>query len=156
MLNKCLFIGHVGADPEIRSTQSGKRIANLRLAVSEKWRDKDGNRQEKTEWVSVVCFAEGLVKVVEQYVKKGSKVYIEGSMATRKWQDQSGQDRYSTEIVMQAFNSTLVLLDSASGDKPADRSAGDYGSASGGSSRPREPERDSYGNRDMDDSDIPF
>jgi single-strand DNA-binding protein len=162
MLNKCLFIGHVGADPELRSTQAGKRIANLRLAVSEKWRDKDGNRQEKTEWVSVVCFAEGLVKVIEQYVKKGSKIYIEGSLATRKWQDQSGQDRYSTEVILQGFNATLVLLDSAGADKPDDRSGGDYGKASGREQpRQKEQEYDSYGNkqpafsRDMDD-DIPF
>lgn len=164
MLNKCTFIGHVGADPELRSTQSGKRIANLRLAVTEKWRDKDGNRQEKTEWVSVVCFAEGLVKVVENYVKKGSKLYVEGSMATRKWADKDGNDRYSTEIVMQGFNSTLVLLDGPGekSDKP-DRSGGDYGARSGGSSRQPETERaNSYGgapaggfSRDMDD-DIPF
>lgn len=114
MLNKCLFIGHVGADPEIRATQAGKKIANFRLAVSEKWRDKDGNRQEKTEWVSIVVFTEGLVKVVEQYVKKGSKLYIEGQLQTRKWQDQSGNDRYSTEVVLQGFNAVLTMLDAPS------------------------------------------
>lgn len=114
MLNKCLFIGNVGADPEIRTTQGGKRIANLRLAVTEKWKDRDGNRQEKTEWVSVVCFNEGISKVIEQYVKKGSKLYVEGSLQTRKWSDQAGNDRYSTEVVIQAFGGALTLLDAPS------------------------------------------
>lgn len=117
MLNKCLFIGNVGADPEIRTTQAGKRIANLRLAVTEKWRDSNGERKERTEWVSVVCFNEGLCNVVEQYVKKGSKIYVEGQLQTRKWQDQSGNDRYSTEVVLQGFGGTLTLLDSPSSDR---------------------------------------
>lgn len=115
MLNKCLFIGNVGADPELKTTQSGKRITNLRLAVTEKWRDSSGERKERTEWVSVVCFNEGLCKVIENYVKKGSKLYIEGSLQTRKWSDAHGNDRYSTEVVLQAFNGALTLLDSPSG-----------------------------------------
>ena len=100
-----------GADPEIRRTQDGRPIANLRIATSESWRDRStGERKEKTEWHRVVIFNEGLCKVAEQYLKKGSKVYIEGQLQTRKWQDQSGQDRYSTEVVLQGFNSTLTML----------------------------------------------
>ncbi|MDC7784825.1 single-stranded DNA-binding protein [Rhodoplanes sp. TEM] len=110
-INRATLLGNVGADPEIRRTQDGRPIANLRLATSETWRDRStGERQERTQWHRVVCFNEGLCKVIEQYVKKGDKVYIEGAIETRKWQDQSGQDRYSTEIVMRPFNSTLVLL----------------------------------------------
>lgn len=151
-VNKVILVGNVGADPEIRRTQSGSPIANLRIATSESWRDKNnGERKEKTEWHTVVVFNEGLCKVVEQYVKKGSKVYVEGSLQTRKWQDQSGNDRYSTEVVLQAFNGTLTLLDS----KPAeDRSGGDY-SAHSGRER-REPDRDSYGNKQDEQEDIPF
>lgn len=152
MLNKCMFIGHVGADPEIRSTQSGSRIANLRLGVSERWRDRDGNRKEKTEWVSVVVFNEGLVKVVENYVKKGSKLFVEGGMATRKWQDAQGADRYSTEIVIQSFGGQIIMLDGPSddrGEKP-DRSGGDYGTASGGSASRQAAQSPEY------DDDIPF
>ncbi|RVG88712.1 single-stranded DNA-binding protein [Sinorhizobium meliloti] len=124
-VNKVILIGNVGADPEIRRTQSGTPIANLRIATSETWRDKNsGERKEKTEWHTVVCFNEGLCKVVEQYVKKGSKVYIEGSLQTRKWQDQSGNDRYSTEVVLQGFGATLTMLDAPSGEgKPQRREA---------------------------------
>lgn len=111
-VNKVILIGNVGADPEIRRTQSGASIANLRIATSEQWRDKQsGEKREKTEWHTVVVFSEGLCKVVEQYVKKGSKLYIEGTLQTRKWQDQSGNDRYSTEVVLQGFNAILTLLD---------------------------------------------
>lgn len=110
-VNKVILVGSLGADPEIRRTQAGKPIANLRVATSESWRDANGDRKEKTEWSTVVIFNEGLCKVAEQYLKKGSKVYLEGSLATRKWQDQSGNDRYSTEVVLQGFNSTLVMLD---------------------------------------------
>ncbi|MDX3926782.1 MAG: single-stranded DNA-binding protein [Shinella sp.] len=114
-VNKVILIGNVGADPEIRRTASGTAIANLRLATSETWRDRNtGERKEKTEWHSVVVFTEGLVKVVEQYVKKGAKLYVEGQLQTRKWQDQSGNDRYSTEIVVQGFNAVLTMLDGAS------------------------------------------
>lgn len=126
-VNKVILVGNVGADPEIRRTQSGSPIANLRIATSETWRDRNsGERKEKTEWHTVVVFSEGLCKVIEQYVKKGSKVYVEGSLQTRKWQDQSGNDRYSTEIVLQAFGGTLTLLDSPTGgnSRPAQQGGG--------------------------------
>ncbi len=111
-VNKVILIGNLGADPEIRRTQDGRPIANLNIATSETWRDRNsGERKEKTEWHRVVIFNEGLCKVVEQYLKKGAKVYIEGQLQTRKWQDQNGQDRYSTEVVLQGFNSTLTMLD---------------------------------------------
>ncbi len=112
-VNKVILVGNLGADPEVRHTQDGRPIVNLRLATSESWRDRNtGERREKTEWHRVVIFSEGLAKVAEQYLRKGSKVYIEGQLQTRKWQDQSGQDRYSTEVVLQGFNSTLTMLDS--------------------------------------------
>jgi len=116
-VNKVILLGNVGADPEIRRTQAGKPIANIRLATSESWRDANGERKEKTEWHTVVCFNEGLCKVIENYVKKGSKIYIEGALQTRKWQDQSGNDRYSTEVVLQGFNCTLTLLDGPKGER---------------------------------------
>ena len=112
-LNKVQLIGNLGADPEIRSTQDGRKIANLRIATSEHWKDKTtGERKENTQWHTVVIFSEGLCKVVEQYLKKGSKVYIEGQLQTRKWTDKDGIDRYSTEVVLQSFGGTLVMLDS--------------------------------------------
>jgi single-strand DNA-binding protein len=114
-LNKVMLIGNLGADPEIRSFQNGGKVANLRIATSERYKDRDGNQQEKTEWHSVAVFSEGLVNVIERYVKKGSKLYIEGQLQTRKWQDQSGNDRYSTEVVLRGFNGTLTMLDGASG-----------------------------------------
>ncbi len=166
-VNKVILIGNVGADPEIRRTQDGKPIANLRIATSETWRDRNsGERREKTEWHSVVVFNEGLCKVVEQYVKKGAKLYIEGALQTRKWQDRDGQDRYSTEVVLQGFNSTLTMLDGRG--EGGGRSVGsDYGSGGGydndfgQSSAPRGggQSRGSSGggnfSRDLDD-DIPF
>ncbi|WP_414634535.1 single-stranded DNA-binding protein [Sinorhizobium meliloti] len=119
-VNKVILIGNVGADPEIRRTQDGRPIANLRIATSETWRDRNsGERREKTEWHTVVVFNEGLCKVVEQYVKKGAKLYIEGQLQTRKWQDQTGNDRYSTEVVLQGFNSTLTMLDGRGGEGAA-------------------------------------
>jgi single-strand DNA-binding protein len=114
-VNKVILIGNLGADPEIKRTQDGRPIANLRIATSESWRDKNtGERRERTEWHRVVVFSEGLCKIIEQYVKKGSKVYIEGALQTRKWQDQSGADRYSTEVVIQGFNGSLTMLDGRS------------------------------------------
>lgn len=111
-INKVILIGNLGADPEIRRTQDGRPIANLTVATSESWRDKtSGERKEKTEWHRVVIFNEGLCKVAESYLKKGSKVYLEGSLATRRWQDQSGADKYSTEVVLQGFGGTLQMLD---------------------------------------------
>ena len=111
-VNKVILIGNLGADPEVRHTQDGRPIVNLRLATTESWRDKNsGERREKTEWHRVVIFSEGLARVAEQYLRKGSKVYVEGSLQTRKWEDQSGQERYTTEVVLQGFNSTLTMLD---------------------------------------------
>ena len=112
-VNKVILVGNLGKDPEIRRTQDGRPIANLRIATSDSWRDKaTGERREKTEWHSVVIFNEGLCRVAEQFLKKGAKVYLEGQLQTRKWQGQDGQDRYSTEVVLQGFNSTLTMLDS--------------------------------------------
>lgn len=156
-VNKVILVGNLGADPEIRRTQDGRPIANLRIATSETWRDRNsGERRERTEWHRVVIFNEGLCKVAENYLKKGSKVYIEGQLQTRKWQDQSGQDRYSTEVVLQGFNSTLTMLDGrgegGGNDRVPDYS-GDYDRPSGGS------QSSSGGgggfSRELDD-DIPF
>lgn len=133
-VNKVILVGNLGADPEIRRTQDGRPIANLRVATSETWRDKgSGERRERTEWHRVVIFNEGLCKVAEQYLRKGAKVYIEGQLQTRKWQDQSGQDKYSTEVVLQGFNSTLTMLDGRSGG-PGMQEGGQagYGGDSGG------------------------
>ena len=113
MLNRCAFIGNLGADPEVRSLSNGGKVANLRLAVTEKWKNKDGERQERTEWVSIVVFGDGLAGVAERYLRKGSKIYVEGKLATRKWQDQSGADRYSTEVVLQGPGAVLTMLDAA-------------------------------------------
>jgi single-strand DNA-binding protein len=149
-VNKVILIGNLGADPEIRRTQDGRPIANLRLATTESWRDKaSGEKREKTEWHRVVIFSEPLCKVVEQYVKKGAKLYIEGQLQTRKWQDQQGQDRYSTEVVLQGFNGVLTMLDTRAGgmgagmqesgpsdygapDDMGGSSGGGYGGGSGG------------------------
>ncbi len=134
-VNKVILIGNLGADPEIRRTQDGRPVANLRIATSESWRDKaTGERREKTEWHRVVIFNENLCRIAEQYLKKGAKVYLEGALQTRKWQDQSGQDRYSTEVVLQGFRGELTLLDRAggagagSGGGEMDDAAGDFGS----------------------------
>ncbi len=115
-LNKVMLIGNLGADPEIRTFNNGGKVANLRIATSETWKDRQtGERKEKTEWHTVAIFTEGLVGVVERYLKKGSKVFVEGKLQTRKWQDQNGQDRYSTEIVIQGLGGTLTMLDGAGG-----------------------------------------
>ena len=174
-VNKVILVGNLGADPEIRRTQDGRPIANLRVATSESWRDRNsGERREKTEWHRVVIFNEGLCKVAEQYLRKGSKVYIEGQLQTRKWQDQSGQERFSTEVVLQGFNSTLTMLDGrgeggsggdydrdpgsdygqsgaygGSGSRGAERGAAERGGRGGSS-----PSQGGYGN-DLDDE-IPF
>lgn len=115
-VNKVIIVGNLGADPESRSFSNGGKVVNLRIATSESWKDKNsGERKEKTEWHSVAIFNEGLAGVAERYLKKGSKVYLEGQLQTRKWQDQQGNDRYSTEVVLQGFNSVLVMLDGANG-----------------------------------------
>ena len=128
-VNKVILVGNLGADPEVRQTQDGRPIVNLRVATSDSWRDKGtGERREKTEWHRVVIFNEGLCRIAEQYLKKGSKVYLEGSLQTRKWQDQSGQDRYSTEVVLQGFNSALTMLDArGGGGEERQSSGGDFG-----------------------------
>lgn len=135
-LNKVMLIGNLGADPEIRSFQNGGKVANLRTATSEQWKDRNtGERQERTEWHSVAIFSEGLVNVVERFLKKGSKVYIEGKLQTRKWQDQNGQDRYSTEVVLRGFDGTLTMLDGAQGGGGGGgQRGGGYGGGSGGGS----------------------
>ncbi|SHM70739.1 single-stranded DNA-binding protein [Roseibium suaedae] len=131
-VNKVILVGNLGADPEIRRTQDGRPIANLRIATSETWRDRgSGERKERTEWHRVVIFNEGLCKVAEQFLRKGAKVYIEGQLQTRKWQNQQGQDQYSTEIVLQGFNSTLTMLD---GRGEGGGGAGGGGGFGGGSS----------------------
>ena len=132
-LNKVMLIGNLGRDPEVRSFQNGGKVCNLRIATSETWKDRNtGERREKTEWQSVAVFSEGLVRVCEQYLRKGSKVYVEGQLQTRKWQDQSGQDRYSTEVVLQGFGSTLTMLDGRGEGGGGGQSGGGYGGGSQG------------------------
>jgi single-strand DNA-binding protein len=162
-VNKVILIGNLGADPEIRRTQDGRPIANLRIATSETWRDKaTGERKEKTEWHRVVIFNEGLCKIAEQYLRKGAKVYLEGQLQTRKWQDQQGQDRYSTEVVLQGFNAQLTMLDSRGGGGDTADNGGDFGggsfgggSSSGGGSRRAPAPAGAGRSNDMDDE-IPF
>jgi len=155
-VNKVILIGNLGADPEVRSFQNGGKVCNLRIATSENWKDRStGERREKTEWHSVAIFSEGLVRVAEQYLRKGSKVYIEGALQTRKWQDQSGNDRYSTEVVLQGFGSTLTMLDGPSGNGGGQSNQGgnqdgqSYGGGGG-----------SYGgggaSQNIDDDEVPF
>jgi single-strand DNA-binding protein len=165
-VNKVILVGNLGADPEIRRTQDGRPIVNLRVATTDTWRDKgSGERKERTEWHRVVIFSEGLAKVAEQYLKKGSRVYLEGQLQTRKWQDQGGQDRYSTEVVLQNFSSQMVLLDGrpgagGGGGGYPDDNGSDFGSSSGssgGRSAPaRQPAMAGAGRRDDMDDEIPF
>ena len=132
-VNKVILIGNLGRDPEVRSFQNGGKVCNLRIATSETWKDRNtGERKEKTEWHSVAIFQEGLVRIAEQYLKKGSKVYIEGQLQTRKWQDQSGADRYSTEVVLQGFGGTLTMLDGPGGGSGGGGGGGGYGGGGGG------------------------
>jgi single-strand DNA-binding protein len=161
-VNKVILVGNLGKDPEIRRTQDGRPIANLSIATSETWRDKaTGERKEKTEWHRVVIFSEPLCKIVEQYLKKGAKVYIEGALQTRKWTDQSGVEKYSTEVVLQGFNSTLTMLDGrgggGGGSFAEDNGGGDFGVSSPSSAPQRRMAPAGGGGRgnDMDD-DIPF
>lgn len=135
-VNKVILVGNLGRDPESRSFQNGGKVVNLRIATSDTWKDKNtGERKEKTEWHSVAIFNEGLANVAERYLRKGSKVYIEGALQTRKWQDAQGQDKYSTEIVLQGFNSVLTMLDG-----PGGGAGGGAGSGAG--------QRDDFGGRD--------
>ncbi|MDZ7601782.1 MAG: single-stranded DNA-binding protein [Hoeflea sp.] len=169
-VNKVILIGNLGADPDIKRTQDGRPIANLSVATSESWRDKNsGERREKTEWHRVVIFNEGLCKIAENYLKKGSKVYIEGQLQTRKWTDQSGQDKYSTEVVLQGFNGNLTMLDgrsegggggdygggSSGGGRGGDFGGGSSGGGRGGSSDQAGGFSGGGSSRDLDD-DIPF
>ena len=170
-LNKVMLIGNLGADPEIRSFQNGGKVANLRIATSETWKDRNtGERQERTEWHTVAIFSEGLVGVVERFLRKGSKVYIEGQLQTRKWQDQSGNDRYSTEVVIRGMNGSLTMLDGAQGGsgggggQRGDGSSWDQGGGGSSGSWNQGGESSSGGARssgggsnydDLDD-DIPF
>jgi single-strand DNA-binding protein len=156
-VNKVILVGNLGDDPEVRSLNNGGEVVNMRVATSESWKDRDGNRQERTEWHRVVIFNENLGRVAKSYLKKGSKVYLEGQIQTRKWQDQSGQDRYSTEVVLQRFRGELVLLDSRGGgagagfgDDDREGAGGDFGGGQRTHTRPQ-PAFDS----DLDD-DVPF
>ena len=162
-VNKVIIVGNLGKDPEIRTLNSGDRVANLRIATSETWRDKaSGERKEKTEWHQVVIFNENLVKVAESYLKKGSTVYIEGSLQTRKYTDQQGNERYSTEIVLQKFRGELTMLGGRSAGADSDdggyrSGGGDYGSGGGGGGRSQPASsgpRESFP-ADLDDE-IPF
>ena len=164
-VNKVILVGNLGADPEARSLNNGGEVVNMRVATSEQWKDRDGNRQERTEWHNVVIFNENLGRVAKSYLKKGSKVYLEGQIQTRKWTDQSGADRYSTEIVLQRFRGELVLLDSrgqggGGGGFGGGEDFGDsYGGNSdfGGSSAPRQQQRPAPASFDTDlDDDVPF
>ena len=154
-VNKVILVGNLGADPEARSLNNGGEVVNMRVATSEQWKDRDGNRQERTEWHNVVIFNENLGRVAKSYLRKGSKVYLEGQIQTRKWTDQSGNDRYTTEVVLQRFRGELVLLDSRGGG-----GGGDYGddadsqSAGGGGSRQQRPQPAAF-DTDLDD-DVPF
>ncbi|MBB5519439.1 single-stranded DNA-binding protein [Amphiplicatus metriothermophilus] len=146
-VNKVILIGNLGADPEVRQMQDGRPVVNLRLATSESWRDKNtGERRERTEWHRVVIFNEGLARIAEQYLRKGSKIYVEGQLQTRKWTDQNGQDRYTTEVVLQGFNSALTMLDGR-----RDGGGGDFGGENSSSSG-----RSGGGQSFELDDDIPF
>ncbi|MBA3512507.1 single-stranded DNA-binding protein [Sphingomonas sp.] len=159
-VNKVILVGNLGADPEARSLPSGSEVVNLRVATSENWKDKDGNRQERTEWHRVTIFNENLGRVAKNYLRKGSKVYLEGQLQTRKWTDQSGQEKFSTEVVLQNFRGELVLLDSREGGGGSRGGGGDFaedfggGGSSGASSRAQRPQPAAF-DTDLDD-DVPF
>jgi len=168
-VNKVILIGNLGRDPEVRSFQNGGKVVNLRIATSEQWRDKaSGERKERTEWHSVAIFNEGLGRIAEQYLRKGSKVYLEGQLETRKWQDQSGAERYTTEVVLRAYSGALTLLDgrgegggggmgggSGGGMGGGGGDYGDRGGMGGGSAGGAGGGRGGFGPSDMDDE-IPF
>jgi single-strand DNA-binding protein len=153
-VNKVILVGNLGRDPEIRTTNSGQRVANLNVATSERWRDRSsGEQRERTEWHRVVIFDDRLVDVAEKYLRKGSKVYLEGQLQTRKWQDQSGQDRYTTEVVLQRFRGELTMLDSRGGGEGSGYGGGDY-DMSGQDTR--EPAAGPGGGGEDLDDEIPF
>ena len=160
-VNKVILVGNLGADPESRSMPSGDEVVNLRVATSETWKDRDGNRQERTEWHRVAIFNQNLAKVAKNYLRKGSKVYLEGQIQTRKWTDQSGQERYSTEVVLQNFRGELVLLDSRDGGGGGrgggyseDFGGDDFGGGSGSTRTQSRPQPAAF-DTDLDD-DVPF
>ena len=160
-VNKVILVGNLGADPEARSLSNGGEVVNMRVATSESWKDRDGNRQERTEWHNVVIFNENLGRVAKSYLRKGSKVYLEGQLQTRKWQDQSGNDKYTTEVVLQRFRGELVLLDARGegGGSGGGFGGGGYGddfggSGGGGSQRQQRPQPAAF-DTDLDD-DVPF
>jgi single-strand DNA-binding protein len=160
-VNKVILVGNLGQDPESRSFSNGGEVVNLRIATSENWKDRDGNRQERTEWHSVAIFNENLGRVAKSYLRKGSKVYLEGQLQTRKWQDQSGADRYTTEIVLQKFRGELVLLDSREGGGSGGGGSRDFGDDSfggpsgGGGARAGSRPQPAAFDTDLDD-DVPF
>lgn len=156
-VNKVILVGRLGRDPEVRSFQNGGRVVNLRIATSETWKDRtSGERKERTEWHSVAIFNENLGRIAEQYLRKGSQVYIEGQLETRKWQDQSGQDRYTTEIVLRPYRGELTLLDGRGGDGGEDRGGPDEGGYGGGSGGRASGGGGFGGSRSDLDDDIPF
>ena len=156
-VNKVILVGNLGNEPEVRNLPSGGKVVNLSIATSEKWRDRNsGEQKERTEWHRVVIFSEGLAKVAETYLHKGSKVYIEGQLQTRRWTDQSGVEKFSTECVLQGVNSALVMLDGPSGDRPAQsQPTGSYGAAKDNSTRRPPASAPAFESGAMDD-DIPF
>jgi len=157
-VNKVILVGNLGADPEARSLNNGGEVVNMRVATSESWKDRDGNRQERTEWHNVVIFNENLGRVAKSYLRKGSKVYLEGQLQTRKWQGQDGNDRYTTEIVLQRFRGELVLLDSRDGGGGGGRDYADQdfgGDFSGGGQRQQSRPQPATFDNDLDD-DVPF
>ncbi|WP_395000118.1 single-stranded DNA-binding protein [Sphingomonas sp.] len=161
-VNKVILVGNLGKDPESRSFANGGKVVSFSVATSENWKDKSsGDRKEKTEWHNVSIFSEGLARVAEQYLKKGSKVYLEGQLETRKWQDQSGNDRYTTDVVLRNFNSSMVLLDGREGGGGASRGGGgggygdEFGGGGGGSGRPQSRPQPAAFDTDLDD-DVPF
>ena len=164
-VNKVILVGNLGADPEARSLNNGGEVVNIRVATSESWKDRDGNRQERTEWHNVVIFNENLGRVAKSSLKKGSKVYLEGQLQTRKWQDQNGNDKYTTEVVLQRFRGELVLLDSREGGSGGgfgggggsygDDFGGGGGSSFGGGSKPQQRPQPAAFDTDLDD-DVPF
>src|SRR5438067_11328371 len=154
-VNKVILIGNLGKDPEVRRMQDGRPVVNLSVATSDTWRDKaTGERKERTEWHRVVIFSEGLAKIAEQYLKKGSKVYLEGQLQTRKWQDQQGQDRYTTEVVLQGFNSQLTMLDRVGGGNE-NAASDEFGSSGPTAAARKQPALAGAKHGDMDDE-IPF
>lgn len=170
-VNKVILLGNLGRDPETRTFQNGSKVCNLRIATSESWKDRNsGERRERTEWHSVAIFNDGLIRIAEQYLRKGSKVYIEGKLQTRKWQDQGGNDRYSTEVVLQGFGATLTMLDTRNRDSDNGSGQGQQGGYGGGEGQGGSCGEGSYsggydsgsqggasgGNHNIDDDEIPF